>query len=287
MSEPAEMLVFRGLRSLARAILARPRWFVWPQVALVAACAAYTVTHLEFVMDRNSLLDSTLDYNRNFLAYRAEFPAEADLVAVVESEDPEKNRQFVERLAARLEAVSTAVSPTNLLSDVFYKGDLKVLGPKALHFVPATNLTQLRNTLGDYRPFLEQFSGASNLNSLFAGVNTAIRTAGQKSEREAEGLIQALPALERILRRATESLSRPGNPPSPGVDALFDAGSAAEDRKYITLGGGRIYLVTARPRPVTREEYASPPRRFWQRLTGTGEPEAGMLPAGARPRSSR
>ncbi|MBX3731002.1 MAG: MMPL family transporter [Verrucomicrobiae bacterium] len=278
MSEPAETLVLRGLRSLARAIVARPRWFVWPQVALVAACAAYTVTHLEFVMDRNSLLDSTLDYNRNFLAYRAEFPAEADLVAVVESEDPEKNRQFVERLAARLAAVSTAVSPTNLLSDVFYKGDLKVLGPKALHFVPATNLTQLRNTLGDYRPFLEQFSGASNLNALFAGVNTAIRTAGQKSEREAEGLIQALPALERILRRATESLSRPGNPPSPGVDALFDAGSAAEDRKYITLGGGRIYLVTARPRPVTREEYASPPRRFWQRLTGTGEPEAGMLP---------
>ena len=231
MSAPSDTLVLRALQNLARQVLARPGWFIAPQLVLFVLCTAYTVTNLEFMMDRNSLLDSTLDYNRNFLAYRQDFPAESDLVAVVESEDPEKNRQFVERLAVRLESVSTSASPTNLLTDVFYKGDLKLMGPKALLFVPATNLVELRRVMDEYRPFLQQFAGASNLNSLFSGVNTAIRTSGQKKAEESETLVQALPALERIVRRANESLTRPGNPPSPGVDALFDDGKAAEGCK--------------------------------------------------------
>ena len=268
MSAPSDTLVLRALQNLARQVLARPGWFIAPQLVLFVLCTAYTVTNLEFMMDRNSLLDSTLDYNRNFLAYRQDFPAESDLVAVVESEDPEKNRQFVERLAVRLESVSTSASPTNLLTDVFYKGDLKLMGPKALLFVPATNLVELRRVMDEYRPFLQQFAGASNLNSLFSGVNTAIRTSGQKKAEESETLVQALPALERIVRRANESLTRPGNPPSPGVDALFDAGNAAEDRKYITLGGGRIYLATARPRTVVPAEYERPTPTLSQRLTG-------------------
>jgi hypothetical protein len=272
MSEFSDTPVVRLLRGLAHLVLTRPRWFLWPQLALSAACVWYTIGHLEFVMDRNSLIDSKLEYNRNFLAYRREFPAEADLVAVVESEDPEKNRQFVERLGARLEAESTAVSPTNLFTDVFYKGDLKLMGPKALMFVPRTNLVELGRVLLEYRPFLQQFAGASNLSSLFSGVNTAIRTAPQQTNGEADAMVKALPALERIVRRATESLSRPGAPPSPGVDALFAAGASAEDRKYITLGGGRIYLVTARPRPVTPAEYAPPPLTAWQKMLGRGGP---------------
>src|SRR4030095_12726719 len=133
---------------------------------------------------------------------RREFPAQADLVAVVESESAEKNRQFVERLAGRLEAESTAIFATNLFSDVFFKGDLKLMGPKALLFVPETNLMELNRILGDYQPFLRQFAGASNLASLFGRVNTVIRTAPQQPTGETDALVQALPALERIIHRA-------------------------------------------------------------------------------------
>ena len=122
------------------------------------------------------------------------------------------------------------------------------MGRKALLFVPETNLVELHRVLGEYRPFLEQFAGVSNLSSLFGRVNTVIRTSPQQTNGEAETLVQSLPALERIVRRAEESLALPGTPPSPGVDALFSAGAAAENRKYITLGAGRIYLVTAKPR---------------------------------------
>lgn len=247
-------LAVRTLRRLATFVMTQPAWVVLPQAVLFGLALWFTLTRLEFDMDRNSLVDSNLQYHRNFLELKQQFPGEDDLVAVAESEDLEKNRQFVERLAARLEAHSTDHNPTNVFTDVFYKGDLKLMGPKALLFLSETNLHDLQQALTDYRPFLNQFSSASNLVTLFQRVNTAIRTSGRHENAQTESLLKALPALERIVRRAEQSLARPGVPPSPGVDALFGAGEDAERAKYVTFANGRIYLVTARPRLVLDEE---------------------------------
>ena len=246
MSESKDTLILRLLRRLAAVVFAHPRWFVWPQYVLFAVCVWYTVSRLEFDMDRNNLVGSDKQYHRNFLALKKEFPGQDDLVAVVESEDLEKNRQFVERLGARLDALSTQVSPTNLFTDVFYKGDLKLMGRKALLFVPETNLVELQKALGDYQPFLKQFASSSNLASLFGQVNTQIRTSAREQNAQTDSLLKALPALERIVKRAQQSLARSGQSPSPGVDALFGAGEEAERDKYITFAGGRIYLVSAK-----------------------------------------
>jgi hopanoid biosynthesis associated RND transporter like protein HpnN len=246
MSESKDTLVLRLLRRLVAVVFAHPRWFVWPQYVLFAVCVWYTVSRLEFDMDRNNLVGSDKQYHRNFLALKKEFPGQDDLVAVVESEDLEKNRQFVERLGARLDALSTQVSPTNLFTDVFYKGDLKLMGRKALLFVPETNLVELQKALGDYQPFLKQFASSSNLASLFGQVNTQIRTSAREQNAQTDSLLKALPALERIVKRAQQSLARSGQSPSPGVDALFGAGEEAEREKYITFAGGRIYLVSAK-----------------------------------------
>ena len=81
---------------------------------------------LQFDTDRDNLVGSNKRYHQNYLAFRKEFPQQDDLVVVVESENIEKNRQFVERLGARLEA------ETNTFKNVFYKGDLRMMGSKAL-----------------------------------------------------------------------------------------------------------------------------------------------------------
>ncbi|MDQ6631602.1 MAG: MMPL family transporter, partial [Verrucomicrobiota bacterium] len=161
---------------------------------------------------------------------------------VVESETSEKNRQFVERLGAKMEA------ETNLFSDVFYKGDLKMMGRKALLFVPEDQLKELRQTLRDYRPFINQFTLATNLHSLFTLINAQFRNAQQTQNAENQSLVKALPALERIITQATASLKRPGTPPSPGINALFGAGEEAEREMYITFNAGKIFLVTAQAR---------------------------------------
>jgi hopanoid biosynthesis associated RND transporter like protein HpnN len=236
----SDSLAVRLLRWLARGICARPRWFVYPQIFIFVFGVIFTVKKLQFDTSRNDLVGSDKKYHQNFLRFKKEFPTQDDLVVVVESESMEKNRQFVERLGVRLEA------ETNLFTDVFYKGDLKMLGPKALLFVPVEQLQELKQTLRDFRPFIEQFTKATNLTSLFALVNRQFRTAKQEQSAENESLVKALPALERIIVQATQALKRPGTAPSPGLNALFGAGDEAEREIYITYSEGRMYLVTAR-----------------------------------------
>ena len=164
------------------------------------------------------------------------------MAVVVQSGDMERNRQFVERLAARVER------ETNLFTDVFYKGDLAALGRKALLFMPEDDLKKLQQTLKEYRPFIQEFTEATNLDSFFGLVNKQFRTAKQEENAQNNALINAIPALQRIVEQASDSLSRPGTPVSPGVTALFGNGEEAERRMYITFAHGQIYLVTARSR---------------------------------------
>ncbi len=240
MTSPSDSLAARFLRKLAHAIYTRPRWFVYPQILIFVVGVIFTVKKLQFDTSRDNLVGSDKKYHQNFLKFKKEFPSQDDLVVIVESETMEKNRQFVERLGARLEL------ETNLFSDVFYKGDLKMLGRKALLFVPEKDLMELRQTLVDFRPFIEQFTRATNLTSLFALVNKQFRDAQQERNAQNEAMLKAFPALERIITQAADSLERPGSAPSPGLNALFGAGDEAEREMYITFARGRIYLVTTR-----------------------------------------
>jgi hypothetical protein len=251
----AVMGLFRSLPArlllrLSHAIFNHRRWFFYPQAVLFLVCVLYTTKHLEFNTERSALVGAEKEYHQHYLRYKAEFPVQDDLVVVVESESLEKNRQFVERLGAKLEA------ETNLFAGVFYKGDLKMMGRKALLFLPEDSLRDLRQTLQDYLPFLRQFTRATNLESLFDLVNTQIRRAKRGTNAENQSLVKALPALERIVALATDALERAGTPPSPGVTALFEGGAEAARRQYITFGDGRIYLVTAQAKNQKLRERA-------------------------------
>jgi len=246
----------RLLNRLADAVIRYPRWFFYPQVLLFGFCVWYTVKspwHLEFDPSRDNLVGGNKQYHQNFIRFKKEFRLPDELVVVVESEDKEKNRQFVERLGAKLEV------ETNLFMDVIWKGDLKMLGSKALLFVPEDDLMKMRETLRDYRPFLEQFSHANNLVSLFTLVNRQIRTASREENAETTAMIKALPALERIVAQASDSLKRQGTPPTPGITALFGGGEEAESQIYLTFPKApQIYLVTARARTDELNEKAVP-----------------------------
>lgn len=250
----ADNLAARLLTRLAQLVIRHRRRFFWPQLVLFVLCILYTVFFLQFDTTRASLVGANKKYHQLFQAFKKEFPTQDDLVAVVESENAEKNRQFVERLGAKLEAarIRIPVSPgseetveTNLFARIFYKGDLKMLGSKALLFVDEPDLAALKQRLADYQPFIRPFTRTTNLVSLIDMINTQFRTANRERSEQTDSLVRTLPALERIVSQATASLRRSGSPPSPGVFALFDAGKTAERSVYITFAEGRIYLATA------------------------------------------
>jgi hypothetical protein len=229
----------RLLAWLAAAVCRHPRWFLYPQLGLFVVCVLYTWVFLQFNTSRDDLVGSNKTYHQNYLRLKKEFPQQSDLVVVIESENVEKNRQLAERIGAKLAA------ETNLFADVFYKGDLPMMGAKALLFVPETDLGSLQKTLEADLPFIRKFTQTTNLVSFFDQINTAFRTAPRETNAQTESLIQSLPALTRIVTQADASLSRPGTPPSPGVTALFDAGDEAVRKTYITFASGKIFLVTA------------------------------------------
>ena len=239
MATPPRSITARVLHWLSDAIYAHPRWFLYPQIALAVLCIFYTVFNLKFLTSRNDLVGADKAYHRIFLEFRKEFPVQDELVVVVESSDMERNRQFVERLGARLH------QETNLFTGVFFKGDLASMGRKALLFLPDDALADLTKTLREYRPVLQEFAKANNLVSLFDLVNTQFRTAVRRSDEENQALVNALPALQRIVNQAVDSLDRLGQPPSPGVTALFEGGPEAERQMYITFADGGIFLLTA------------------------------------------
>ena len=250
----ADSFLARLLGRLAAVICRHPRWFVWPQALLFLASIAVTVAYLQFDTDRDNLVGSNKKYHQNFLQFKKEFPQQDDLVVVIESENVEKNRQFVERLGARLEAARVRVPAkpggkelveTHLFTDIFFKGDLPMMGSKALLFVPEKDLAGLRDTLKDDLPFIRKFSQTTNLVTFFELVNTQFRTAAREKNEQTDSLVKSLPALERILKQGRESLGRTGTPPSPGITALFNAGDEAAAATYITFHHGNIFLVTA------------------------------------------
>ncbi len=239
----------RMLGHLAAGICKHPKVFLFSQLILFVACVFYTAGKLEFHTDRNVLVDADKPYHRNFLNYQENFDSEDDLIAVIESDDQEKNRQFVERLGARLNA------EPEIFSGVFYKGDLKTLGSKALLLLEDTAIEAMSERIRQARPMLKAFQHVDSLESLFNELNRQFRTAPEKSDAENAVLLDALPILQRVLEQADASLSRRGIPPSPGLETLLAAGPAAERQRYLTFAAGKIYLATARPaHPAQKKE---------------------------------
>ena len=231
-----DTLLARLLAWLAAAIFRHPRWFIYPQAVLFGVCVVYTHAYLKTDMNRDNLVGANQKYHQNFLALQREFPQQGnDLVVVVESENIEKNRQFIERIAAKMEA------ETNLFRDVFFQKSLSVMGAKALLFADEEDLVELERVLEGTLPFIRRFTPTTNLISFFEQVNTSFRTAPRETNAQTESLVQALPALTRIVTQAADSLNRSGTPPSPSVASLFNAGS--ETNIYLTYDRGRIFLV--------------------------------------------
>ncbi len=236
----ADTYIARLLGRLTTVLCRYRRWLIIPHAVLFVVSVLYTAAFLQFDMNQDNLVGSNRKYHRNFLAYKKEFKQQDDddLVVVVESEDPEKNRQFIERLGAKLDA------ETNLFRDVLYKPDLRMMGSKALLFVPEDHLKDLNTQLAEYQPFIRQFVNATNLISFIDFVNTQFRTARRETNAENDALIKLFPVLERIVTQATECLGRSGVPPSPGITALFNAGEEEVEGR-LSFAHGQIRIAVA------------------------------------------
>src|SRR5580765_2071654 len=139
------------LQSLTGAVLRHPRWFCYAQLLLVLSCLGYAVARLRLSTSLDELLPVREAYRGQYLEFKKEFNIQDNFIVVVESENRERNREFVERLGTRLRA-------DGKFTDVFYRGELKLLGPKALLALPEEDLAEFRQTLRTSQPLLQTLS---------------------------------------------------------------------------------------------------------------------------------
>ena len=230
----------RILGRLAATIVRHPYLFVWPQVLLFVLCVVYTLLTLRADMDRDNLVGPNQKYHQNYLALQREFPQPDDLVVVVESDDIEKNRQFVERIAAKMQV------ETNLFKDVFFQQNIAVMGNKGLLYASNSDLVDMQTVLHSAQPFLRQFTQTTNLVSLFQQINTAFRTAPREETQETRSLVKSLPALTRIVTQANGALERPGEPPSPNIITLLDSNPTNLLASYLHVHFGQREDIATR-----------------------------------------
>ena len=237
-----DTLLGRSLAWVARMVFHYRRTVIYSQIILFALSVFITVKYLRFDTNRDNLIGQNDKYQRLLLDYKKEFPQQDDIAVVVESENLDKNRQFIERLGAKVLA-----EPEYFTNVIFNNNPLKLFGSKALLFFPKPDLVELRDTLKDYVPFLEKFGQTTNLISLFDLINKQFRTASRDTNSENESLVGALPALTRILSQADDGLNRPGTPPSPGVFTLLDPTGSSMTNIYVTYNEGRMFVLSAQP----------------------------------------
>lgn len=237
-----ENLAGRLLSLVARALEQYPWWCVLPQLILLVGCLFLTTTRLQFSTSRSDLISSENKHQQNLLRYQKEFLAHETLVAVVESSDREKNRAFVERLAVRLR------QEPDYFVRVYFKGDLRLMGKKALLFLPEKVLEELRNVLVNNRTLIQTFSKENTLNGVLDQVARQFQALGgiPRNSNSIESLSGVLPTLQRMIQQANDSIRQATLLPAPGVTALFgNENGDSNNGLYLTFAGGRIYLVTA------------------------------------------
>jgi hopanoid biosynthesis associated RND transporter like protein HpnN len=238
----------RLLQGLWQLLQRRARLLVVLQLVLAVICALLA-TRLELRTELTDLVGQDLEFYRNHEQFLREFRSQDEMLAVVESSEPRNNRQFIERLAVKVQAEPA------LFTNTFYKADLDTLGPKALLFLPETNLVSIRDELRTYLPLIQSATSATNLDSLLGLVNDRFRSANtNRSAGDTVELAAAAPALGRIIDQALYSADHVGIPPSPGVTVLFrnDLKMAGQ---YLSFAGGRFFTLTTQARdPALAEE---------------------------------
>jgi uncharacterized protein len=266
MQPPREKWSARKLRSLTDAILDRPWRFVVPQLLLFVVCIIYAVHSLGFSAARGDLVSEKIKYQRDYVEFKREFQLPDSMIAMAESDSPEKNRMFVERLAARIQR------EPSLFANTVYKGDLGQMGRKGLLFLSQDSLDEVSRICREDWPFIETFSKADNLNTALRALNREFRE-GSPSANNGKDLAEAAPALRafrRTIDQASRSITEPLTNNFPGIPALF----GDQNRIYLSFSAGRIYaLVTHAASPAVENEAVA---RLWELVASTRREVTGV-----------
>ena len=233
----------------------QPRRLLAVAVALTLPLLALAAT-LEISTSRTALVSDANPHWKRYMAFAEEFGIPEDLVVVVDAEDPEAVRKFMDAVAASVRATP------GLAQSVFHRIDLSDFERRGLLYVDDADLARLDKltSLDGTRRLLGEASTADKLAGLAQMLARAPDLVGPEAgPRQTELMAMSLGRLIGALhdfalegrqgklslldRSAAMSAAMDGRGARGGVDA----------EGYFTIRGGKTGVIFVRPE-YTRDE---------------------------------
>lgn len=234
----------RLLRALVRIASERPRLTVLLSLALGALGIAYTAHALTFKTSTLHLLPPGQRYATLYREYTEDFGELDDIVVVVQGRTVEESKAYAARFVHALRA-----SPIRF-QRVAYRIDPKRFQGRALLYLPAEELREIRDRILDYQEFMEAFAARPTLDQLVEGINQQIAAAfvsrffdlGLKDG----GASPDFRFLRELLTQISERMDHPRPYRSPW-GALFSFGQAEEDSGYFLSDDKSLLFILVEP----------------------------------------
>ena len=175
----------RCLAVLAMSVCRWPWAFLLVGVALTGAAGFYAYSYLELRPSRNDLIGKRDEYHRLQLAYEQEFVGEDDYIVLVESDQPQRNRQVVNALVAVLPSPQNNPHPSDApdaqrfsRADMFYQVNLDILRSRFLYFLSTDELLDVRNGIKESKQLLQYLQNSPKLETFLWLMNHLVRRLG-------------------------------------------------------------------------------------------------------------
>ena len=158
-------LVGRALRSLVGSCSRHPRLTIAIGIGLAVVSAWAAWTQLGFETSQLHLLPRAQQYVARYRAYSQDFGELDEIIVAVRGRTLEESKAFAARLAADLRAGPIA------FNHLAYRVSGEGLEGRALLYLSASELRELREQIFDHQDFMESFVASPGLVSLLEGTN--------------------------------------------------------------------------------------------------------------------
>jgi hopanoid biosynthesis associated RND transporter like protein HpnN len=236
-------------------LVCRYPWLTLCLSITVAALSTYaSYTGLEYRTQRTDLVSPNKDYQKRWRAYLQKFGDDDDMVVVVRGGNRERMQQALDTLAAG------AQQHPDLFDRLFYKVDLRHLHNRALLYLPAEEIRQIRDNLQCMRLLLQPPPIIGTFDPLLAWreltVVSLLREARLRADRLEPGKPlspaddQFFTQLRSICQSATAALDDPDHYRNPW-SSLIPQHSGQKDLlaepQYFFSGDGSLAFLLVRP----------------------------------------
>ncbi|MFO0988241.1 MAG: MMPL family transporter [Alphaproteobacteria bacterium] len=214
-----------AVAALIRVVLKAPLLVVILSLALTAALGVFTVRNVSINTDTTEMLSPSLQFRRDFEAYRRAYPIFANnIVIVVEADDADRAEDGADALFQRLQQ-----QDRGRFHHIFYPEGDRFFRQNGLLYIGLKDLQTLATRLSEAQPLLSTLARDPSIRGLFEVLGLAV---------DALGTADAQPQqIARVLGRiaAVVEAREADKPRSLSWKELMGGDAASDDRRRIIV----------------------------------------------------